>query len=834
MARVRSRRHFMTVGFVLMILLAFPVLTKCYSEDGFEDEDLSFDMDSSRPQIRHYNILRAGSVMAKSVKFESTSASGDKEIQKRLVAYDLDAIFPPYDNVYEHLVIKASSSSQADYDVVNDDVSIGEGGMTNESLGGDKNTQQSDLVDNYSHVDKIDEVDANDNEDTTSIEEDKSSVSDAADSTIEDMTLDDDIMKEKASTDDHVHIAIQAKDSEMQVEDSNVDGGTSQTSELQNTVSNSEVVSEIEKEDSVVSPEEDVSATYEYASDEVNASDIMDGYDNIPKHVITVDENDISASTVPDDELDTSEITSSTDKDDEREEERFIEEDVSIINFTESNSALRNNSIDDKLVRGDAEIFEDEDDAKQVQGERDHHKEIQDYKIDDEELVESLEEELSDLTSVNVIDGMTSQHILEETDISSIAKAELTSESDEDELVLSSSSLNESSIVESDLEADEKEESLSQNDTSAAESDVEDYDKVESTNDNVSNETSSEMFSSSAPDDDEIFDTIIEREDHLSETSDDTLPGQDIVNQNYNEDETDGSFITTLEREINDGMAGDMTVDNQDITETQIMTNTVDSDVINGTDEATHLQQEYEDAVETESNMSPESINSEEVTTLGEGTDSLKMRDTKGIESTPDHSVLHQTDYQDEEDELPIMSSSKLTANDEFVRGLDDLHKFLEEVDPPDELDVGASGLSIQEVLLGQGVTIIRTRVQKSLGHLKKSLGILKSKGTQQWNKVKDIINDNFDINVEEAAISAVERMEKPYKKLKNFVSENRGKLEPVSSVLNKVVSNFKSFFSRFDAINDGDDEDDISFDDLQIKDDDLAEMRRKIMQRYE
>jgi len=34
--------------------------------------------------------------------------------------------------------------------------------------------------------------------------------------------------------------------------------------------------------------------------------------------------------------------------------------------------------------------------------------------------------------------------------------------------------------------------------------------------------------------------------------------------------------------------------------------------------------------------------------------------------------------------------SKKPSVNDEFVLGLDDLHKFVEEVDPPDELDVGA------------------------------------------------------------------------------------------------------------------------------------------------
>jgi hypothetical protein len=53
----------------------------------------------------------------------------------------------------------------------------------------------------------------------------------------------------------------------------------------------------------------------------------------------------------------------------------------------------------------------------------------------------------------------------------------------------------------------------------------------------------------------------------------------------------------------------------------------------------------------------------------------------------------------------------RLSPNAEFVEGLDDLDKFFEGVDPPDELDVGAGGSSIQEVLMGQTSKIIFKRV---------------------------------------------------------------------------------------------------------------------------
>ena len=57
------------------------------------------------------------------------------------------------------------------------------------------------------------------------------------------------------------------------------------------------------------------------------------------------------------------------------------------------------------------------------------------------------------------------------------------------------------------------------------------------------------------------------------------------------------------------------------------------------------------------------------------------------------------------------------SANSDFVEGLDDIHKFFEDVDPPDELDIGAGGSSIQEVLMGQGSQIVRKRILLALQH---------------------------------------------------------------------------------------------------------------------
>jgi len=63
---------------------------------------------------------------------------------------------------------------------------------------------------------------------------------------------------------------------------------------------------------------------------------------------------------------------------------------------------------------------------------------------------------------------------------------------------------------------------------------------------------------------------------------------------------------------------------------------------------------------------------------------------------------------------LPPSSNNK-DANREFVTGLDDVDKLFESVEVPDELDVGADGSSMQDVLVGQALKIIMKKV-KSLG----------------------------------------------------------------------------------------------------------------------
>ena len=81
--------------------------------------------------------------------------------------------------------------------------------------------------------------------------------------------------------------------------------------------------------------------------------------------------------------------------------------------------------------------------------------------------------------------------------------------------------------------------------------------------------------------------------------------------------------------------------------------------------------------------------------------------------TSEDHDVVESEHWNGKEDATASdRGSSKLeAAQDEFVQGLDDIDKLFEGVDPPDELDVGATGSSMQEVLVGSGSRIVVKRL---------------------------------------------------------------------------------------------------------------------------
>lgn len=127
--------------------------------------------------------------------------------------------------------------------------------------------------------------------------------------------------------------------------------------------------------------------------------------------------------------------------------------------------------------------------------------------------------------------------------------------------------------------------------------------------------------------------------------------------------------------------------------------------------------------IKPEVESSPENVNTADVETGEEDTKaSANNVESNNVESKASFNV-DTTEYDDRS-----MQSEPKSVNSEFVEGLDDLDKFFQSVDPPDELDVGAAGSSIQEVLVGQSVQIVLKRVKLGYQFVRTRLSRVKMK----------------------------------------------------------------------------------------------------------
>jgi len=177
--------------------------------------------------------------------------------------------------------------------------------------------------------------------------------------------------------------------------------------------------------------------------------------------------------------------------------------------------------------------------------------------------------------------------------------------------------------------------------------------------------------------------------------------------------------------------------------------------------------------------------------------------------------------------------SSSQSANDKFVRGLDDFHKLMEEVEPPDELDVGA-GSSIQEVLVVQGAQIIKMRVQKGMKQVAKSVSQFKRKTIQGWDNLKNegkkneenVMKYYEDNNKLQLALVVIEKQKK------NVLNANK----IIWSACINFITKARVFLKDLDLLGlDGAedlDKDFLDYRKVTINDEELAEIRRKTMEK--
>ena len=116
---------------------------------------------------------------------------------------------------------------------------------------------------------------------------------------------------------------------------------------------------------------------------------------------------------------------------------------------------------------------------------------------------------------------------------------------------------------------------------------------------------------------------------------------------------------------------------------------------------------------------------------------------------------------------------AKNSVNSDFVEGLDDIDKFFEGVDPPDELDIGASGASMQEVLMGKGGEILFKRI----GLL---FRLVRSGIASAWNRLSTLLhrfNDDGEFvvtkeNMEDTAKGLWKATVATFQRVVDFIDE--------------------------------------------------------------
>lgn len=162
----------------------------------------------------------------------------------------------------------------------------------------------------------------------------------------------------------------------------------------------------------------------------------------------------------------------------------------------------------------------------------------------------------------------------------------------------------------------------------------------------------------------------------------------------------------------------------------------------------------------------PESLLKESIFPLGMGSpeESLASDQEKDNNSTPDTESVN--------------SSNSNDVNMDFVEGLDDLDKFFEGVDPPDELDVGASGSSMQDMLMQKGKEILTKRFMLGVRFLRQGVETTKGKVLKRlqttkekvWAKLTADTDGNIDLKV--IAVQVLKTTKTTYDKVVAFIDD--------------------------------------------------------------
>lgn len=800
-----------------------------------EEKSSPFDVKESGPQIHHFTHDHgvAGSVLAKSVTFRAPDANGDEEyVEKRLrrlVSFDFDLMFPPYDDVFEHLIVSIENGGMESSDVKDEDdenqlrkiyghsplsevkrpesTYSGTGAKDDTLVGGKQESETSPIVSEHENAASIKKgtegsfgIGSNDQFEPPVTS--KNTNIDATDESIEKTAVEGEINEE-------IDIAsVHLEESVLDGPDDNIDENFYRSDEEVILVENETPVDVVDESvqqgmnamddsnaDTTGIKDSDVNKVDEDTNEGINADQAGDNEVHIGKtsdensisetgdgeeYVEDIKENDKSAQFGDSDIQVGGSIDHNNSTLVEGSEAKITEaESYKISEGLEVDNEQEQNIPDDSPKEDD---FANEDDEKQTEEDRNES-------LGQNELDPSVQSESSDNSGIEKND----QKQREEDRTESLGEIEL-------ELFVQSESSGNPGIEKNDQtqteeSVEESELELSIQSESSVDAGIENNDDNLGAVNEAQGVASKNLHSA----EEEIF-----VEDEEGELFD--IEGEKGDGGSYQKDE----YIEA--RKAEGGITGEGTITQVDA---DVGVNAVKE--VNLVDGNTEGIQSY-DIMESEESNEETYVSAQSVADpVSEQTQLHENEYHVGsVENNSNDSFLEETEDSHheslEEEELPPIKQT--SVNDEFVSGLDDLDKFMEEVDPPDELDVGAGGLSIQEIILGQGAQIIKTRVRKGLHQLK-----------QMQRQTKDRFDDTkkvLDEKVESALIA-----------IKETKSEGGNLRKAVILVVHKIIHHVKELMDDL-GINVGGDSgnDEDQYSPIVIDDDEIAEMRRKLMER--
>ena len=722
-----------------------------FEED--EQKPSPFDVKEPGPQIHHFTHDHgiAGSVLAKSVTFRAPDVDGDEDyIEKRLrrlVSFDFDLIFPPYDDVFEHLIASVENDGMESPDT--------------------KNEHDENLIGKIDELSSLSEVTMPEHTDSCTGETDGNHAGVEESETLHFVTEDE-------------NAALITKDIRDGIKTANND---EHEQHIVPEITNIDALEEnVEKDNQRVVHEEIAvdSVHLEGSVLHVHDKHLNDNFDRSKEETIISEHENLADN-----------VDENVDFDDNVD---VKDPDVNILEEHGTNEGTKSDQV------GDAEMYKgDSDDNKSHTEIRDSEENMEDLKRDDDP---------TPLGDAEVQLGGTSE--LE--DSAFIESSEAGSKEKSDQLLegfkvdrhekdqnISFSSIEDDLVSEDDqkVTGGDKKRSVGESELEyPVESESKDNYQIDKDGDYEAVHVDDEVIATSNSQIVE-YESFVKEEEEAEQEERESFDArgddgrhqtdEDTDASSTKEDKSDGKTITHDFSDVGKIFIGGIEKLNENTEGIQIPESLKSEENYEENDDLTENVAEETHLHENEYNGGP-------------------------VISDSSNSLLEETEEQVEETHvLPIKQTS---VNEEFVSGLDDLDKFMEEVDPPDELDVGAGGKSIQEIIMGQGAQIIKTRVRKGLHQLKKI-----------QRQTKDRIDDTkkvLDERVEHALIA-----------IKDSKSEGGNLRKAIILVVHKIIYQVKELMDdlgiNFDG-NNGNDEDQYS--PIVIDDDEIAEMRRKVMER--